>query len=132
MPEKAQPLKRGRLRLLHGHQIGRHLPKHHAAKVADKWGAPGLTEAFGHSHRPGMHVRGSVEGSCRAVAVGAGRTLDPDWTQGRPAAWETELRVAYVLPWGHVAAYSAPLIDGAFVWAGRVYRCPPTLRGHAL
>ncbi|WP_395830384.1 hypothetical protein [Archangium violaceum] len=122
MPEKAQPLKRGRLRLLHGHQIGRHLPKHHAAKVADEWGAPGLTVAFGHSNRPGMHVRAGREGNCRAIAVGAGRTLDPDWMQGRPGAWKNELLVAYVMPSGHVAAYSVPLIDGAFVWVGKVYR----------
>jgi hypothetical protein len=42
--------------------------------------------------------------------------------QGRPGAWKNELLVAYVLPSGHVAAYSVPLIDGAFVWAGKVYR----------
>src|SRR3712207_7705575 len=57
--------------------------------------------------------RSGREGNCRAIAVGTGRTLAPDWMQGRSAAWENELRVAYVLPSGHVAAYSAPLIDGA-------------------
>ncbi len=86
--EKAQPLKRGNLRLMHGHQIAKMLPKHHAAKVADEWGAPGLTVAFGHSHRPGVHVKAGREGNCRAIAVGAGRTLDPDWMKGRPGGWE--------------------------------------------
>jgi hypothetical protein len=76
---------------MHGHQIAKMLPKHHAAKVADEWGAPGLTVAFGHSHRPGMHVRAGREGNCRAIAVGAGRTLDPDWMKGRPGGWENEL-----------------------------------------
>jgi hypothetical protein len=68
------------------------------------------------------NARQGREGDCRAIAVGAGLTLDPDWMQGRPGAWKNELLVAYVLPSGHVAAYSVPLIDGAFVWAGKVYR----------
>jgi hypothetical protein len=42
--------------------------------------------------------------------------------QGRPGGWENELLVAYVLPSGHVAAYTVPLVDGAFIWGGRVYR----------
>ncbi|WP_233602334.1 hypothetical protein [Corallococcus sp. CA047B] len=115
----AQPLKRGNLRLMHGHQIAKMLPKHHAAKVADEWGAPGLTVAFGHSHRPGMHVRAGREGNCRAIAVGAGRTLDPDWMKGRPGGWENELLVAYLMPTGHVAAYSLPLVDGPSCGAAR-------------
>jgi hypothetical protein len=122
VPETAQPLKRGNLRLMHGHQIAKVLPKRHAAKVADEWGAPGLTVAFGHSHRPGMHVRAGREGNCRAIAVGAGRTLDPDWMKGRPGGWENELLVAYLLPTGHVAAFSVPLVGGAFIWGGKVYR----------
>ncbi len=84
----AQPLKRGNLRLMHGHQIAKALPKHHAANVADEWEAPGLTVAFGHSHRPGVHVKPGREGNCRAIAVGAGRTLDLDWMKGRPGGWE--------------------------------------------
>ncbi|MFP2894990.1 hypothetical protein [Corallococcus sp. 4LFB] len=118
----AQPLKRGNLRLMHGHQIAKALPKHHAANVADEWGAPGLTVAFGHSHRPGVHVKPGREGNCRAIAVGAGRTLDPDWIKGRPGGWENELLVAYLMPAGHVAAYSVPLVSGAFLWGGKVYR----------
>ena len=55
--------------------------------------------------------------NCRAIAVGAGRTLDPDWMKGRPGEWENEL-----MPTGHVAAYSVPLVSGAFPWGSRVYR----------
>ena len=58
----------------------------------------------------------------RAIAVGAGRTLDPDWMKGRPGGWENELLVAYLLPAGHVAVYSVPLVGGAFLWGGKVYR----------
>jgi len=48
VPENAQPLKRGNLRLMHGHQIAKWLPKHHAAKVADEWGgAPGSRSPSG-------------------------------------------------------------------------------------
>jgi hypothetical protein len=42
--------------------------------------------------------------------------------KGRPGGWENELLVAYLLPTGHVAAYSVPLVGGAFIWDGRVYR----------
>jgi hypothetical protein len=76
----------------------------------------------GTSHRPGIHVRAGREGNCRAIAVGAGRTLDPDWMKGRPGGWEDELLVAHLLPTGHVAAYSVPLVGGAFIWGGKVYR----------
>lgn len=27
-----------------------------------------------------------------------------------------------ILPTGHVAAYSVPLVEGAFLWGGEVYR----------
>jgi hypothetical protein len=67
-------------------------------------------------------VRPGREGNCRAIAVGAGRTLNLDWTQGRPAGWENELLIAYVMPAGHVAAYSVPLVGDAFIWNGKVYR----------
>ncbi len=62
-----------------------------------------------------MHVRPGREGNCRAIAVGAGRTRDPDWTKVRPGGWENELLVAYLLPAGHFAAYSMPLVGGAFL-----------------
>lgn len=35
---------------------------------------------------------------------------------------ENELLVAYLLPTGHVVAYSVPLVGGAFIWSGKVYR----------
>ncbi|WP_255663145.1 hypothetical protein [Myxococcus sp. RHSTA-1-4] len=42
--------------------------------------------------------------------------------KGKPGSWENELLVAYLLPTGSVAAYSVPLVDGAFLWGGKVYR----------
>jgi len=42
--------------------------------------------------------------------------------KGRPGGWENELLVAYLMPTGHVAAYSVPLVGGAFLWGGKVYR----------
>ncbi|WP_158641928.1 hypothetical protein [Corallococcus sp. AB018] len=37
--------------------------------------------------------------------------------KGRPGGWESELLVAYLLPSGHVAAYSVPLVRVLFVFA---------------
>ncbi|WP_263437684.1 hypothetical protein [Stigmatella hybrida] len=42
--------------------------------------------------------------------------------QGRSGGWENELLVAYRLPTGPVAAYSLPLVGGAFLGGGKVYR----------
>ena len=36
-----------------------------------------------------MHVRAGREGNSRAIAVGAGRTLAPEWMTGRPGGWKT-------------------------------------------
>jgi hypothetical protein len=69
-----------------------------------------------------MHVRAGREGNSRAIAVGAGRTLAPEWMTGRPGGWENELLVAYLMPTGNVTAYSVPLVGGAFIWGGKVYR----------
>jgi predicted phosphodiesterase len=64
VPEDQQPIRRGQPRVLHGHQIpGKQLPKYHAAKVADLYGAPGLTVVFGHAHRPQHFERPSKEGA---------------------------------------------------------------------
>ena len=41
--------------------------------------------------------------------------------KGRPGGWEDGLLVAHLLPTGHVAAYSVPLVGGAFTWGGKVY-----------
>lgn len=41
--------------------------------------------------------------------------LDPDRMRGRPGGWGNELLVAYLMPTGHVAAYSVPLVGGAFI-----------------
>jgi hypothetical protein len=42
--------------------------------------------------------------------------------KGTPGGWANELLVAYLMPTGHVAAYSVPLVGGAFIWGGKVYR----------
>lgn len=118
-----QPIKRGNLRVLHGHQVpGRWLPKHHAAKVADLYGGPGLTVVFGHSHRPGLFVKAGMEGNCTAVALGCGRTLEPDWKKGSPDGWENEVAVAYVHPDGAADVVPVRFTNGRMTWAGKVYR----------
>jgi predicted phosphodiesterase len=123
VPEMAQPLKRGHLRVLHGHQVpGKLLPKHHAAKMADLYGAPNLLIAFGHSHRPGMYLRPSKEGNCRAFALSCGRTLDPAWMKGGVGGWQNGLALAYVRPGGAADLYPVDFTQGALVWAGRTYR----------
>ncbi|WIG97273.1 hypothetical protein [Myxococcus sp. SDU36] len=46
------------------------------------------------------------------------RRFTSPWRRSSPLV----LLVAYLMPTGHVAAYSVPLVGGAFIWGGKVYR----------
>jgi hypothetical protein len=66
---------------------------------------------------------GGREGNNRAIAVGRGRTLDPDWNEGTPG--RVEKRVARRAPAADGARRGlqcVPLVGGAFLWGGKVYR----------
>jgi predicted phosphodiesterase len=122
VPEVAV-LKKGNLRLFHGHQVpGRLLPKHHAAKVADLYGGPNLVLAFGHSHREGLHVRPSHEGNCVCVALPCMRTLAPSWAPAAPMGWGQGLGMALVYPDGHADVTTVRWAGGRMEYGGRVYR----------
>jgi len=58
----------------------------------------------------------------RELVQGCAARLIPNWMKGRPGGWENERLVACLMPTGHVAAYSVPLVGGAFIWGGKVYR----------
>lgn len=121
IPESQQPIEVGTMDLLHGHQIpGRMLPKHHAAKVADLYAAPGRSVVIGHSHRPQRFVRASKRGNATGIALGAGRTLDPKWMKGGPGGWALEWLI-YTVVDGITHATQVPFENGRMVWGSKVY-----------
>lgn len=120
IPTVKQPLKIGKLSLLHGDQMGKFLPKHRAMAAALKYPGAGRVVIFGHGHVPQMFVQPGDEGNTTAYAAGCGRTLDPDWMRGAPAGWANELHVSLVADDDSVL--NTPVVwNGCLVWGGKLY-----------
>jgi predicted phosphodiesterase len=124
--EHSQPIQRGKLRILHGHQFGGKFGlTHHAAKAAQIYGgSDGIAICYGHTHRPQSFSLPVYGGAVRAYGIGCGRNLGPKkvrWLRGREAGWLHEFAVAYLLPDGSATVYPVPVDDGRFVWAGKLY-----------
>lgn len=123
--EGDQPIQRGTVDILHGHQLGSgkgaSLPKHHAMKLSDVYGKSSRTAIIGHSHRPQTYTKAQHGGNATAIALGCLRTLAPQWLHGSQAGWEHQFAVIYVLPGGPSQVYPVTVTDGSFIWAGEVY-----------
>lgn len=125
VPEYAQPIARGDLRILHGHQVlGKYGPRHHAAKTADVYGSTTFSEiVYGHVHASQTFTKPVIGGYVSATALGCGRTIGADkvrWLAGRESGWHHGFGVAYVTH-GLVSLYPVKVRDGRFVWHGRLY-----------
>ena len=126
VPEYAQPVHRGLLRVLHGHQmLGKYGPRHHAAKAADVYGSqPHVEIVYGHVHAAQHHVKPVAGGSVSATATGCGRTIGADrvrWLAGREAGWHHGFVVAYVYEQQQAQVYNVKVRDGKFIWGGKAY-----------
>jgi predicted phosphodiesterase len=126
VPEEKQPVRRGRLAVLHGHQfLGKYGPKFHSMKAADIYAAEaGSVVVYGHTHTPQMFTRAVVGGQITGIGLGCGRTIGPDevrWLHGRQAGWTHQFAVAYVMPSGTATVYPVTVQRGQFIWGGRLY-----------
>jgi predicted phosphodiesterase len=125
VPEGRQPVDRGLLRVLHGHQIygqggG---PIYHSRKAADVYATDaGRVVTYGHTHKPQQFHRPVIGGTGRAVGLGCLRTIRPEevrWLQGNEAGWAHGFGVFSVLA-GSVHVEEVRPIRGQAMFRGRL------------
>lgn len=127
VPEGAghQPIARGTLDILHGHQLsaskGYGLPKYHAGKALELYGRPGRTVVFGHTHRAQSVDRAGYGGLQRAIGVGCMRTMDPRWLHGSLAGWAHQFFAAYIGAGDRTDCTVVDFKTGAFRFNGTLY-----------
>lgn len=121
VPEDAQPIRRGNALLLHGHQVGKWLPKHAAARLADIYGASGGTVVCGHGHRGQWHERAMAGGNAIGVSLRCLRSLKPGWLHGQEAGWGLGMAWITVLN-DDATVEPIQFRGGAMVFGGVGYR----------
>jgi hypothetical protein len=116
----------GRLKVIHGHQLGSGfkgmLPENACKRAIQRYGEPGWTVVFFHTHRKGYWSERHDSGVYEAVNLPCLRTLAPDWLESRPAGWSHGFGVAYVGPAGQTNLYPVDIEGGAFTYGGKQYR----------
>ena len=125
VPEGKQPISRGTLDILHGHQLGSGgaglLPKYHTAKATAVFGQVGRQVLYGHVHTTQETGATMFKGRAMAKSFGCLRSLEPGWLRGAPSGWVHEFGVALVAPNGHTELYSIKPKDGAFMFGSKIY-----------
>jgi len=120
--ETKQPWSRGKLDVIHGHQMpGKHGPKHHAMRMTELYGTPGRTVVYGHTHKAQLFTAPGLGGIKTAIGLGCMRTLQPSWLHGANAGWSHGFAVAEVSGSGRTAVYPVPVVDGYIYWRGKTY-----------
>lgn len=125
--ELDQPIRLGKLIIIHGHQqsVGKKkggmLPVHHAKKMAELYGLPGHTVVYGHSHKEQIHAVNQYHGNMKAIGLGCMARLDPKWTDARTGGWVHQFGYGYVLPGGETYFYPVTIYNGTFVANGAQY-----------
>lgn len=125
VPEDQQPIFRGNLAVLHGHQMGRgkggYLPQNHAKKACETYGAPGRVITYGHVHKHQTWDLAMYGGNVRAVSIACGRDLNAPWLNGSVSGWSQQVAMSYVRPAGKPDLYTIDIAFGAAMWNGHLY-----------
>jgi len=134
VPEGRQPIDRGLLRVLHGHQVfGQGAGGiYHSRKAADVYATDaGRVVVYGHTHKPQQFHRAVYRGTGRAVGLGCLRTISPSevgWLHGNESGWAhgfavfsvlaASVHVEEVRPIRGQAMFRGRLVDGSGHVAG--------------
>lgn len=121
-PEDQQPIFRGKLGILHGHQISRALPMHHAARAAQLYGERGHIIVYGHTHKEQVFSAAQHNGNRKAVGLGALRSLKVPWMHGAVTGWVNQFAIAYIrVDTGAASLFPVTVDNGSFIWADKLY-----------
>ena len=113
IPEDKQPIVRGKISFIHGHQdTGKFPALYHSRKMADLYGLPASAVVYGHTHKDQTFSRPMHGGPARAYGLGC-LERRPDWLKGAES-------------WTHSIATADPLtgsvqvlpICGGVLWYG--------------
>jgi hypothetical protein len=125
IPEE-QSFRVGTLKVIHGHQLAQNpekgmLPENACKRAIQRFGEPGWTVVFFHTHRKGYWAEKHDSGTFEAVNLPCLRTLRPDWHRGWVAGHSHGFGIAHVGPAGQTNLYTVDVNGGAFNFGGRRY-----------
>ena len=107
--------KLGHARFIHGWYFS----MHHSKKTVNEMGE---NVFYGHVHDVQCYTKANYDQrpiigqSCGCLC-----DLDPTWRKGRPNRWVNGFGVFYFQPGGNFTFYNPIIIDGTFIWNGKLY-----------
>lgn len=106
----------GRLYVTHGIYAGANPIKKHLDELK-------VNVLFGHTHSLGMMLSSSParEIAFAGYNIGAVCDLSPDYMKNKPNAWQHGFAVGYFYPNGYFDIQIVRIIDGRFVFNGKIY-----------
>ena len=105
----------GHARFIHGWYWN----KFHSRKTVDEMGD---NVFYGHVHDVQIHTKTNYDSQpLMGQSVGCLCDLDPTWRKGKPNRWVNGFGVFYFLPDGDFSPYHPIIINGRFVWNGKIY-----------
>lgn len=133
--ELEQPIRRGSLKILHGHQLSTSktfgLPMYFTRRMAERYAEAGCTIVCGHTHKSqvftiplhGEAVNG--RSYVKGVGLGCGKKMDPSdvaWMHGSVHGQAHEIALACVRADGVTDLHPFTISNGCAVVNGRFYR----------
>jgi len=108
-------LKIGHARFIHGWFYN----VHHSKKTVN---AMGDNVFYGHTHDVQSYTKAHYQQKpIIGRSIGSLCDLDPIWRKGRPNRWVNGFGVSYFFPNGNFTFYNPIIIDGRFIWNGKIY-----------
>ena len=120
IPEDEQPIRIGKTKILHGHQVdgGGQYP---ARKLVEVYGESGVTVMCGHFHRLQVVTKPMDPDPAVGMVLGCGRTLDPRWRHGAKGGWQHNVAVIDVTTSGTTMVHVVPVVKWRMTWGDEVF-----------